>query len=218
MMKFFTVSNINIPITDCANIGISVSGGADSAVLLYILMSSLDENQKLSLYTYGQKSTHYFNLTYSRIVAKRCEELTGFSNYNHIVDYTTTKQTVDKLFQHPQNDLKDEIIGFFYTGFTSNPPEDIANSFLGKDRNTLQSIRDPNITRKIMVNDNICMPFANINKKGIADLYKQLGLIETLLPYTRSCESTDPIHLGTHCNNCWWCKERQWSFGKLGIM
>ena len=61
-------------------------------------------------------------------------------------------------------------------------------------------------------------PFKNIDKKFIAHIYKEYGLIDTLYPLTRSCESTDPDNCDDykgHCGNCWWCLERKWAFGIL---
>jgi 7-cyano-7-deazaguanine synthase in queuosine biosynthesis len=64
------------------------------------------------------------------------------------------------------------------------------------------------------------MPWANTDKKGIAKMYREENLIDTLLPVTRSCEYDpnceffDDIEdpgLG-HCGECWWCKEREWGF------
>ena len=70
--------------------------------------------------------------------------------------------------------------------------------------------------------DKFYMPWANTNKKGIAKMYRDENIIDSLLPVTRSCEwdptcdyydvigTVDP-YLG-HCGECWWCKEREWGF------
>jgi 7-cyano-7-deazaguanine synthase in queuosine biosynthesis len=69
------------------------------------------------------------------------------------------------------------------------------------------------------------MPWANTNKKGIAEMYRDENLIDSLVPVTRSCEwdpkceyydvigTVDP-GLG-HCGECWWCKEREWGFDQV---
>ena len=56
-------------------------------------------------------------------------------------------------------------------------------------------------------------PLINHNKKSVAKLYKALGVLDTLYPVTRSCETDE--HPGSHCGKCWWCGERKWAFGYL---
>ena len=61
-------------------------------------------------------------------------------------------------------------------------------------------------------------PIINLNKKEIAEIYKEFGLLDTLFNQTRSCEnpSTEITqNFETHCGECWWCKEREWGFGKI---
>ena len=60
-------------------------------------------------------------------------------------------------------------------------------------------------------------PFFVINKKWEAEVYKDLNLLDTLFPLTRSCEGSD-YETGNytfHCGKCWWCEERMWAFGRL---
>lgn len=56
-------------------------------------------------------------------------------------------------------------------------------------------------------------PYYNMDKKGIAKMYEDEGLMDTLFPCTRSCESD--TQMTGHCGQCWWCEERMWAFGKL---
>jgi 7-cyano-7-deazaguanine synthase in queuosine biosynthesis len=35
-----------------------------------------------------------------------------------------------------------------------------------------------------------------------------------IFPITRSCESWTN-DFSKHCGECWWCKEREWGFGRL---
>lgn len=212
-MKLYTVDNVSIPILD-GNIGICASGGADSAVLLYILMTQLEPSQELHIFTFGKLLTHYSTLASARTVAKRCSDLTGFINYTHHVDYADN-QTVELLHNMTRAAGNNGIIQALYTGQTANPPKEIADGFLGSEYNSEHKERDPDIIRDIMYSDKVCNPFTNLNKQHIASIYHTLGLTDTLYPYTRSCENYDPVYLGTHCGECWWCKERSWGFGKL---
>jgi 7-cyano-7-deazaguanine synthase in queuosine biosynthesis len=58
-------------------------------------------------------------------------------------------------------------------------------------------------------------PFANLDKKGIAELYEHFNLMDTLFPITKSCEAKTYDWTTPHCGTCWWCHERQWGFGRL---
>ena len=73
--------------------------------------------------------------------------------------------------------------------------------------------RDPAEIRPTLV-DNYYMPWTNIDKKKIYQIYKDYNLLESLFPLTRSCETLEEVK-EPHCGNCWWCHERQWAFGKL---
>ena len=59
-------------------------------------------------------------------------------------------------------------------------------------------------------------PLTNIDKKGVAELYDQFDLRQSLMMVTRSCENFDTIltnNFTTHCHTeCWWCHERHWGF------
>ena len=63
-------------------------------------------------------------------------------------------------------------------------------------------------------------PLINIDKQGVKELYEKFGLLDTLYPLTRSCESfTDDFskHCGEYKDEqdvCWFCKERYWGFGR----
>ena len=59
---------------------------------------------------------------------------------------------------------------------------------------------------------------ANIDKKGVAELYETLGVMETLFPLTRSCEAyahESHYNIDKHCEKCWFCMERIYAFGRL---
>ena len=61
-------------------------------------------------------------------------------------------------------------------------------------------------------------PIINLNKKEVAELYQKFNLQDTLFNQTRSCENSSAEitqNFETHCGECWWCKEREWGFGKI---
>jgi 7-cyano-7-deazaguanine synthase in queuosine biosynthesis len=56
-------------------------------------------------------------------------------------------------------------------------------------------------------------PFMMMDKKEIANIYKQYDLLDNLFPLTNSCGGHSPAN--THCEKCWNCRERLWAFGKF---
>tara|TARA_B100000424_G_C22937118_1_gene498622 strand:+ start:963 stop:1712 length:750 start_codon:yes stop_codon:yes gene_type:complete len=58
-------------------------------------------------------------------------------------------------------------------------------------------------------------PFINVDKRFVAELYKQYDLLDDLFPLTRSCigfeKETD--YFTRPCEECFWCHEKMWAFG-----
>ena len=124
----------------------------------------------------------------------------------------------------------------WYCGITSNPPrseklfyEDYHKGFdipnvMGHTMCSVEEApylyeRDPEVKRSEGSNgEDWAHPFTNKDKKFVAELYKSLGVLDSLYPLTRSCENNqgylpDPNN-EKHCEKCWWCLERYWAFGR----
>ena len=58
-------------------------------------------------------------------------------------------------------------------------------------------------------------PFVNIDKRWIAGMYEQLGLMDELFPMTASCigDNEDSKFYTEPCGKCFWCYEKKWAFG-----
>lgn len=71
------------------------------------------------------------------------------------------------------------------------------------------------------------LPFVHNDKRhGTAAMYKEMDIVDELLPLTYSCENEKPeektkldIVNGyqeySHCGQCWFCLERAYAFGRL---
>jgi hypothetical protein len=61
---------------------------------------------------------------------------------------------------------------------------------------------------------NIYQAFINVDKKFVADVYKQNGLMDTLYPIARSCVGTErkTDNYTRECHECFWCYEKKWAF------
>ena len=197
-------------------VGIMLSGGVDSAILLYYLMKYTTDT--IHIYTTGSNLKFRRNSIIAPRVVEKCIELTGNNNVVHHIHYDESA-TDTSMIDAPQEDIDKQKINIVYDGTTMNPPDDIASKFT--------PAIDFDYTRKdsadnVMTyrDDKFYMPWANTDKKGIARMYRDENLIESLLPITRSCEYDPTCEYFDnvkdpgleHCGECWWCKEREWGF------
>jgi tRNA(Ile)-lysidine synthase TilS/MesJ len=201
------IADTSIPVMD-GNLGIALSGGADSSLLLYILMTNT--KAKLEIFTYAKNTNFRVNALAATKVIEKCIQLTGNNNIEHHIRY---ENTFDRslFLQRPIEYSDNNKITYMYTAITANPPSSIADSFLGKESNSEQENRDPTITHPV-ITGNWIRPFCNINKQKISAMYNILKIKESIFPLTFSCENVNTFDVYDHCNDCWWCKERKWGF------
>jgi 7-cyano-7-deazaguanine synthase in queuosine biosynthesis len=205
------INDVSIPLID-GKVGLNMSGGTDSSLLLYILLANKKET--LEVFTLASDLKGRTSAKIAANVIDKCVELTGNNNINHHVAYVAM-QNDENLFRLPREMISEKKITMMYTGVTANPPKEIADNFLTPIDNSEQNSRDPLTHRPIIIGD-WCCPFFNIDKLKIAEMYESLGLLDTLFPLTRSCElEKPPSNFLRHCSTCWWCHEREWGFGKV---
>jgi 7-cyano-7-deazaguanine synthase in queuosine biosynthesis len=205
------VDDITIPILN-EPVSLIASGGADSALLLYILLANT--TYPVHVYTCVSKLKNMRNSTTSSDVVRKCISLTNNMNVMHHT-FFVNGQSDDTLFPPVRQDMAHHGINWIYTGITANPPANVADYFTenGAIDNTGKHIRNPEKQRPIFLGDNIITPFTNIDKRKIASMYDKLELRDRLFPITHSCENTSSKYNDVHCGSCWWCRERIWGFG-----
>lgn len=224
---------------------ISISGGCDSAIIAYAVAHTIREknwDKDITLYAMtGDQVSKPYNIKFAKKIIAKIDELTGVKFVKH---FTSTVNDTDLYETHQIQLMYDSYkeVGWnvFWHGITANPvgnekedrlyktlmntmdemgPGDDRNITQDKPIHTVSEDLDPIVptgTTDIML-DRIT-PFINTDKKGVADVYEQYGVTDTLFPVTRSCESDDfeaTKNLETHCGKCWFCLERLWGFGKL---
>lgn len=214
----------NIPDT-LSNIGIKISGGADSAILCYILAKyKAEERPDINIHPMTAVNIlKPYQLIFSKRVIEFCESEFNIKFSEH--------HTLDPVMEGPaladaQNKLlyglyDSKIIDCHAVGITANPLNDETTAHLFENPELRDTERDRDgilkQTEFSKANNPFksFRPFANIDKKGIAELYEQFGLLDTLFPLTKSCEGFTSSWDSPHCGKCWWCQERQWGFGRL---
>lgn len=199
------IHNLPLFLPDDKRIGLALSGGADSSIIAYILMSNL--KQPITFYTFASKQKKYSTSITSKAVIEKCIELTGNNSVNHVIKYGDV-QDRDIFLGFLKENLKNNV-DLIYTGTTNTPSISDLETFNSKLNGDISTRRDPSI-RKSVFSNGVYSPFINHNKAFIKELYEKYGLLDTLFPITRSCESTDLV--SGHCGKCWWCEERLWAF------
>ncbi len=209
IMIQINISDVNIDIHE-GPIGISCSGGADSSLLLYILMKY--SKDPIHIFTCSLDRKNRSTMKSASNVVSNAIDLTGNYNVYHHYHFIEKGENTESLFKQQLQFLENKTIKWLYTAITKNPPFEIQKSF--KELSKENGERDPLVERSVyMEHLPIYMPFTNINKQTIAKMYKELDILESLFPITRSCESLTLTE--GHCGQCWWCEERLWGFGRL---
>lgn len=195
------------------NIGLKISGGADSAILAYMIaVYCLNSNRQVTVYPITcENPVKPYQIIFAKRVIAKVEELTGFIFGNHYTD----KLPGIGAYDEEQRVLLDtmyaeHIIDCHIMGETLNPPVSEMDKWIIADmppeRNELAPVADLNGKR--------FKPLRHRNKQSIYDLYVHYNVLDSLFPITRSCEKLthDFTH---HCGTCSFCQERSWGFGKL---
>jgi hypothetical protein len=201
------------------SVGMKVSGGADSAILCYLLSKyKLEERPDLKIVLVtGVIETRPFQYEKAKAITNKIAELHGVTwqdlfEFHHVFPMTTAtiqleqKEQMTYLFASKKIDL-------VLWGVTENPPPEVKECWLdGRDHS-----RDVHLGEKPTWDEDGYNPLVNINKKHVASIYDHFGIREDLFPLTRSCEVDNTyVFTGeTTCRRptCWWCQERKWAFG-----
>lgn len=223
-MERITINGFDIDIVD-GPIGISMSGGADSTLLFYML--SKYAKGPIFVFSIGNGRTNYQEPSVALNIVTKLIEQTGREDIyfrSHFVDEKRTDNSYPTEFMAGTN------INALYFAFTRPPPKGAITDcwheeFMAvgsEDHGLTLPIEWKNKNEAIPIlgeglkeakyDGKILTPFINVNKQTLAELYKFLD-IEHLYSLTRSCESLK--HIGEQCGKCWYCKERIWAFGKL---
>ena len=196
-------------------IGISLSGGADSSLLFYILCdlaektgSKVKINATTMVRFYDTKpwlekpAKDVFNWMKQRFPNTVGEQDWGFIppdleivkmkklGLRHLNQtYATDLMYCDVLSTVTYHDylIKRKKWNFIYSGTTMNPPENFANA---PEFRTVEVLEQHDIDH--VVNATVINPFALVQKDWVMAQYKNFGL-QDLLDLTRSCEADTKV-------------------------
>jgi 7-cyano-7-deazaguanine synthase in queuosine biosynthesis len=205
------IDGVIFPFSDqWKNIGISVSGGADSALMSYLLCDLVNKNKfekKIHIITnvrcwktrpwQQQNSLDVYNWLVSAFPTIEFKRHTNFiapdlewgSVGPNIVDeYGKLKSGNQiELRAHAEYVAHKEKLDAWYCGVTKNPDKEFDGRLVDRDVNV--DISDTTLDRLIKTHMGVfaCHPFTYVQKDWIVAQYKKLGIMD-LFDLTRSCE------------------------------
>lgn len=213
-------------------IGISISGGADSALLSFLICSLTDAeihftNQIRMWRTrpwqeyVADKVIDWFQnrfknnfLVHKNLIPPDLEW--GHKGPNIVDEYGKTKSGNQIILRSHNEYIANKYkLSALYGGINMNPDIDISGSLRDRDNGHIPA-------HYIHDGIHICHPFVHTKKDWIIKQYYENDIVD-LLDITRSCEGDfDGLDYKTYvpgqsipiCGQCFWCKEREWAIEK----
>lgn len=194
---------------DINNIGIYLSGGTDSALILYLLIKMADDRgQKLNIYPingYDVTTPQCDSEIPARAVLNYIKNITGTTRIADLMVYPYIHLDKPKYYYlkpvKQYLSLKKNVNHIIFGTSQGMPdlerPVFHENSAVGEELIHISETRN-----------DIMVPWAKVNKKFIAAQYDKFNL-KKLSNITGSCV----MNGSSPCKECWWCKERYWAFG-----
>jgi hypothetical protein len=232
------MAQINIPFeSSWKSVAISVSGGADSALLAYLVCDQAPDNflihvishirmwktrpwqQQDSLSVFKWLEIRFPNLKFKRHTNFIAPDLEYGNIGPSITDEFGKMVSGDNIQQRAYGEYicKMHDIDAYYNGVTRNPPVTNFSGMVERDVDKSENNKHLEIMQHMDVW--AIHPFRFIDKSEIVKKYKELGLMD-LFNITRSCEGefkdityknyTSGQYVPI-CGACFWCKEREWA-------
>jgi len=233
------IDGVDIPFSsDWTKISVSISGGADSALLAYLLCQLVTQkdfelhvishtrmwktrpwqgHDSLNVYHYLVK--HFPNIKFKRHTNFIAPELEHGNIGASLTDEYGKQVSGDNIEQRAFAEYicHHYDIDAYYNAVTRNP-KDV--DFAGMPSRDIDLNKD-NEHLAVMEHMNrlACHPLRFVMKGWVIKQYRRLNILD-LLKLTRSCEGEfSHINYKNYipgqsvplCNECFWCKERSWA-------
>ena len=223
---------------DWNNIAVSVSGGADSALLLYLLCKEVTD-QKVHIINNIRcwKTKPWQEHDAERVIGWITERFPSINfelHRNFIapdIEYgeigPSIKDEYNKMVSGDNIQIRafaeyvcfKNNINAYYNGVTKNPDENLGGMV---ERDITPTDENKHLLIMEHMGKLAIHPFRFISKETLLEKYKEENIIE-LFNITRSCEGIfDHLNYQNYkkgdlvpvCNECFWCKERTWAVEK----
>lgn len=217
------------------SIAVSVSGGADSALLCYLLCKEVtDQTMHIINNVRCWKTKPWQEHDAACVISwiqHRFPDINFKLHRNFIapdLEYGEIGPSIRDEYGKMVSGDNIQIRAFaeyvceknhidaYYNGVTKNPPGELGGM---KERDIESNENNKHLLIMQHMNRYAIHPFRFISKNIIIETYKKENIVE-LFNLTRSCEGTfdwldyrnykkgEPVPV---CNDCFWCKERDWA-------
>jgi hypothetical protein len=187
--------------------GVLVSGGMDSAILLFLILKEIkDLNISVDLTVYNVPNVNDGAMVYSKQVVDYLEKY--FDTKINLKNVGSGAASPLQLITAPAKLLLETgEVDVLYSG-QNQFPEEAKTWKAYKDAQGLFKRRSPDAPDSNQAK----FPFIRLHKHHILEIYRQSGVLN-LASITHSCTT----RVQGKCQECLWCKERTWAFTKLGL-
>ena len=205
-----------------------MSGGADSALLLYLYAKYMkEERNDISIIPVIIDTWESNNVTFSeKIIAFVEKELSVKIQKMQVSNPVFLKNKLKTEKNLLKYCYESNIIECHVNGMTNAPPiEELPHPYnmtleynpanpMKQYWNTLRLSKElkPELEYMSESKQVFVTPIFNINKKSIVEIYKKFNLFETLWYLTSGCLNRTTYE-EVACENCFFCHERKWSTG-----
>ena len=230
---------VNIPFDkEWKNVAISVSGGADSALLAY-MVCELAKEHDITIHiinhirmwktrpwqqhdadrVYNWLSQHFHHTTFQRHTNFIAPDIEYGNIGPNLTDEYSKKVSGDNIQQRAYAEFvcHKHNIDAYYNAVTRNPRQAFFNGMLERDLEPTED--NKHLEYMIHMGRVASHPFRFVDKSWVVNKYKELYIID-LFELTRSCEGEfedityknyTPGQYVPICGECFWCKEREWA-------
>lgn len=225
-------------------IGIRLSGGADSSIIYYAIRKHFKDTDTQVIPLTMNSTQNWWYSTVAKAVMDRVDELLGTTTTDHYIFNDDqphgSERYIDAVNILSESAIIDLNLDAIYIGLTQNPQgmseyfdnpeiikrhaldwEDVRDNINSRDQTRdLGEIADLEVLGLVRGNKSVLqvIPFANLDKLAVSQVYRDLNMIDALYPVTFSCENSDINLRGQplrHCKHCFFCLERLYAFDRI---
>lgn len=213
-------------------VGCRVSGGADTAILFYILSKYIkDSKRDIKIFPIHKNMLTRPQIQDAINIVNKVKEILSRdgSDVSFIQDviclHIPTKPSTRLVEYFNYRLFETGTIQICYGGTTHNPMDEnfifpkigmrdhnpprrhFFNVFFPDEKNLPEGMRAYHLE----------FPFGQVDKRFVAEMYDLYKVKDELLPLTWSCEGSwlDTKAFTEPCGNCYWCHEKEWAFGSM---
>ena len=220
------------------SVAIAISGGADSALLTYLICSKIPSNSIFTIHVINNvrcwKTKPWQQNDFKNVLywfEERFQNITFKVHTNFVppeLEHSYGTMITDEYGKTVSGDTLElrafaeyvcvtENVDAYFNGVTRNPKDANFEGMVARDVDPADD--NTHLEKMIHMGRLACHPFRFVDKSWIMLKYKELDL-DDLLKITRSCEGIfSNLDYTTYtpgqevplCGECFWCKERKWA-------